>query len=231
VRLASAAAVALLTIVVGGCAETTQEVKTVTVERESARDDPSASRRDDSKPRRRGTSSSNGSKFVDCDSNIQAKAETTTCPFAQNVFWTYWTSAESSRPLDVWSPAVQASFAVTCKRRRGQVVCTTSDDAAVRFPQAAVDVYSRTQADAYASGHDLGPDPYESLPDGGSLPNDGSQTGGKDCQGYDPCIPPGADADCGGGTGNGPRYVEGPVDVDGFDPYGLDRDGNGIACE
>jgi hypothetical protein len=49
--------------------------------------------------------------------------------------------------------------------------------------------------------------------------------------GYSPCIPPGSDVDCAGGTGNGPRYVSGPVYVTGSDSYGLDRDGNGIGCE
>jgi endonuclease YncB( thermonuclease family) len=51
------------------------------------------------------------------------------------------------------------------------------------------------------------------------------------CQGYDPCLPPGSDVDCAGGSGNGPRYVEGPVTVTGSDPYDLDRDGDGTACE
>lgn len=49
--------------------------------------------------------------------------------------------------------------------------------------------------------------------------------------GYDPCIPPGPDVDCAGGSGNGPRFVTGPVSVTGPDIYGLDRDGNGIGCE
>jgi endonuclease YncB( thermonuclease family) len=53
----------------------------------------------------------------------------------------------------------------------------------------------------------------------------------QDCQGYDPCLPPGADVDCAGGSGNGPRYVTGPVYVSGDDPYGLDGDGDGVACE
>ncbi len=52
-----------------------------------------------------------------------------------------------------------------------------------------------------------------------------------DCQGYDPCIAPGPDVDCAGGSGNGPRYVEGPVSVNGSDPYGLDSDGDGLGCE
>jgi hypothetical protein len=51
------------------------------------------------------------------------------------------------------------------------------------------------------------------------------------CQGYDPCLPPGPDVDCAGGSGDGPRYVDGPVYVTGSDPYDLDRDRDGVACE
>ena len=52
-----------------------------------------------------------------------------------------------------------------------------------------------------------------------------------DCTpGYDPCIRPGDDVDC-EGTGDGPRFVRGPVYVEGGDTYGLDADGNGVACE
>jgi hypothetical protein len=54
---------------------------------------------------------------------------------------------------------------------------------------------------------------------------------GSNCTpGYDPCIPPGSDVDCAGGSGNGPRYVQGPVRVTGDDPYRLDSDGDGIGC-
>lgn len=50
--------------------------------------------------------------------------------------------------------------------------------------------------------------------------------------GYSPCIPPGPDVDCAGGSGDGPRYVEGPVTVTGSDPYRLDEGGEpGIGCE
>jgi endonuclease YncB( thermonuclease family) len=52
-----------------------------------------------------------------------------------------------------------------------------------------------------------------------------------DCQGYSPCLPPGPDVDCAGGSGDGPRYVNGPMSVRGSDPYGLDSDGNGVGCE
>jgi len=39
------------------------------------------------------------------------------------------------------------------------------------------------------------------------------------------------DVDCAGGSGNGPYYVEGPVEVVGPDEYGLDADHDGIGCE
>jgi endonuclease YncB( thermonuclease family) len=53
----------------------------------------------------------------------------------------------------------------------------------------------------------------------------------RDCQGYSPCLVPGPDVDCAGGSGNGPRYVRGPIRVYGSDPYDLDRDNDGVACE
>lgn len=45
------------------------------------------------------------------------------------------------------------------------------------------------------------------------------------------CVPIASDVDCAGGSGNGPAYVRGPVRVVGPDVYGLDRDGDGRACE
>lgn len=46
------------------------------------------------------------------------------------------------------------------------------------------------------------------------------------------CLDPSvSDYDCAGGSGNGPGYVRGPIRVVGPDDYGLDRDGDGIACE
>jgi type IV secretory pathway VirB10-like protein len=48
---------------------------------------------------------------------------------------------------------------------------------------------------------------------------------------YSGCVPIASDVDCAGGSGNGPDYVVGPVQVIGSDIYGLDRDGDGIGCE
>ena len=45
------------------------------------------------------------------------------------------------------------------------------------------------------------------------------------------CVPIASDVDCAGGSGNGPAYVAGPVLVVGSDIYGLDRDGDGVACD
>jgi hypothetical protein len=54
----------------------------------------------------------------------------------------------------------------------------------------------------------------------------------RDCHSsYSPCVPIASDVDCAGGTGNGPVYVAGPVQVTGPDVYDLDRDGNGVGCE
>lgn len=48
---------------------------------------------------------------------------------------------------------------------------------------------------------------------------------------YTGCVPIASDVDCGGGSGNGPAYVYGPVQVIGYDIYDLDRDGDGWGCE
>lgn len=45
------------------------------------------------------------------------------------------------------------------------------------------------------------------------------------------CVPVTSDVDCAGGSGDGPAYVRGPVYVIGSDPYGLDRDRDGVGCE
>ena len=59
-----------------------------------------------------------------------------------------------------------------------------------------------------------------------------TQPAANDCDpNYSGCVPIASDVDCAGGSGNGPAYVQGPVQVTGADIYDLDRDGNGIGCE
>jgi resuscitation-promoting factor RpfB len=48
---------------------------------------------------------------------------------------------------------------------------------------------------------------------------------------YSPCVPIAPDVDCAGGSGDGPEYVTGPVNVIGEDIYNLDADGDGVGCE
>jgi hypothetical protein len=233
-------AAVLVGLTATGCGDTTEVVKTGTVERPAA---PDASPEPTRPPSRRSRRSAPTQEevtpaFIHCDPNIQVKEGTTTCGFAQNVFWHYWTSGESGS-LQVWSPATQSTFATTCQNDGEEIVCTTSQDGVVKFPQAAVDLYSQTQADAYAASHDLGPDPYESLPLAGSSPaspdsapsprTDGTRSCDPSYAGE--CLDPDAlDYDCVGGSGNGPQYA-GPVEVVGADPYELDADGDGFACE
>jgi hypothetical protein len=61
----------------------------------------------------------------------------------------------------------------------------------------------------------------------------GSKTsGGGGCSpNYSGCVPIASDVDCAGGSGDGPAYVDGPVDVIGSDIYRLDNDKDGVACD
>ena len=45
------------------------------------------------------------------------------------------------------------------------------------------------------------------------------------------CVPVASDVDCAGGSGDGPEYVQGPVQVVGDDVYDLNRDDDNIACD
>jgi hypothetical protein len=44
-------------------------------------------------------------------------------------------------------------------------------------------------------------------------------------------VPIASDVDCAGGSGDGPAYVSGPVQVFGSDPYDLDDDNDGYGCD
>ncbi len=166
--LLSCAVLAALLGSCGGSGETAQ-VKTVTVETRVAAPPPAPRR-----TRKSRNATPTQSAFVSCDANVEVKAETTSCGFAQNVFWHYWTSGEA-QSLDVYSPATKATLATNCTASGGRVSCATSDGGEVRFPRTALDTYSTAQADNYAATHDLGPDPYESL-DGAGPSTSHSQT-------------------------------------------------------
>jgi hypothetical protein len=48
---------------------------------------------------------------------------------------------------------------------------------------------------------------------------------------YGGCVPVAYDVDCAGGSGDGPKYVQGPVKVIGDDIYDLDYDNDGWGCD
>lgn len=153
----------IASLAAAGCTSEAEGTKTVTVETHVAPETPTPKRRTKRNPfPEQAAPTKPKLEFAYCDANIQVREDTTTCPFAQNTFWTYWTSGGSAS-FEVWSPAAHDTYSTACDSDGGEVTCTTSDGGAVKFSQAAVDRYSQSQADAYESGHDLGPDPYEGL--------------------------------------------------------------------
>jgi hypothetical protein len=99
------------------------------------------------------TPASNG--FTRCDTNITAKTGTTTCPFAQNVFYAYWQDGSAS--IRAYSPATDVTYRLRCAATTGRVICTAGDGAVVRFSAASIHRYTSANARAYADSHDLGP--------------------------------------------------------------------------
>ena len=59
-----------------------------------------------------------GPAYVQCDANIRVRAATTTCSFAQNVFYGYWVAGDS---FSAYSPASPAGLRHVV--RRGQHDC------------------------------------------------------------------------------------------------------------
>ncbi|MFN2490542.1 MAG: thermonuclease family protein [Actinomycetota bacterium] len=68
-------------------------------------------------------------------------------------------------------------------------------------------------------------------PDSDTASGGGGSAGEGCTDGYSPCLPPASDYDCAGGTADGPEYADGPIQVSGSDPYDLDSDDDGVACE
>ena len=167
-----------------------------------------------------------------CDANIRVKATTTTCAFAQNVFYEYWKATQSGQAssIDAYSSASGRTYTLTCARRTS-IVCRADDGSYVTFSGTAIDAYGTDQAAKYAKyacSHHLDPDAC-------SASNPGRQHPGS-ADHCDPnyagaCLDPNSpDYDCAGGSGDGPDYT-GRVNVVGEDHFGLDRDGDGIGCD
>jgi hypothetical protein len=230
---ASAAILALTACALSACGST-QPTKTVTVTTAStpgptATTSAPPARQKRAKTRRKVRAAS---AMRSCDANIAIKRATTSCAFAENVFYGYWNAQDQDDDaFTAYSAVTKQSYPMSCTSGT-TVVCRAGDGAEVRFPMAAIRAYTAENAAHYAATHDTGP---SNPADGGSASpgDDGGSGGGSDCdsnyagQCLDPSSP---DYDCEGGSGDGPDYT-GPVTVAGDDHVGLDRDGDGSACE
>jgi hypothetical protein len=108
--------------------------------------------------------------FTRCDTNITAKTGTTTCPFAQNVFYAYWRASSSS--IRAYSPATGVTYRLRCDAIAGRVICRAGDGAVVKFSAASIDRYTSANARAYAGSHDLGPASTPTMPARQTAPSD-----------------------------------------------------------
>jgi hypothetical protein len=89
-------------------------------------------------------SSSNGS-LTSCDQNISVNS-VTSCPFADNVFKSYWQNYQANGPqasavVSASSPVTNKPYTMTCTSDGNTVTCTGGNDALVTFPISAVQAY------------------------------------------------------------------------------------------
>jgi hypothetical protein len=232
--VATSAAILSLTACALSACGSTQQTKTVTVttatpsEPTATTNAPPAQK----KPAKTRHKVRAASAMRSCDANIAIKRVTTSCAFAENVFYGYWNAQDQGdEAFTAYSSATEQSYPMSCTSGTN-VVCRAGDGAEVRFPMAAIRGYTAENAAHYAATHDTG---ASNPADGRSASpgDDGGSGGASDC---DPnyegqCLDPNSpDYDCQSGSGNGPDYT-GPVTVVGDDHFGLDRDGDGSACE
>jgi hypothetical protein len=94
------------------------------------------------------------SAFSQCDDNVEALKGTTSCAFAENVFYEFYEN--SPEPVfPVYSPSTGATYSMSCTVE-SRVTCTGGNGAEVRFPLSAVQAYTDAAARAYANSHDVG---------------------------------------------------------------------------
>lgn len=126
--------------------------------------------------------------YAACDANITVRAQTTSCPFAENVFYEYWRSGGAGS-ISAYSPTTGSSFTLECTDG-DEIECDTTSGAVIRFAAAAVDSYGPAQADHYARTHDTGgPPPAAST---SAAPAGDAETPAGFCSSHE-CIPSFAD--------------------------------------
>jgi hypothetical protein len=103
----------------------------------------------------------NESPQRNCDTNIVANANTS-CGFAENAFYEYYKAHPANGKgvsITVHSPSTSKDYELGCEISKGLIGCIsspTSKGIYISFPEAAIDEYTETQAEAYASTHDVG---------------------------------------------------------------------------
>lgn len=94
-------------------------------------------------------------QWMSCDANISAQTPGTTCEFASNLFYEYWSGGQVPS-VSAYSPASGTFDAASCIPSGETIRCSSPDGASVRFSQSALDAYSQSQADRYAATHEVG---------------------------------------------------------------------------
>jgi hypothetical protein len=96
-----------------------------------------------------------GGSSTQCDANISVSGSE--CRFAENTFYEYW-SNQGTSTFPVYSPADHTSYTVNCNSSGGEIQCVAANQGAVvTFSAASVAAYTQSEANSYASSHNLGP--------------------------------------------------------------------------
>ena len=177
--LAASAAILVLAACALTACGSTQSTKTVTVTTATT---PGPTATTSAPPAgrsgpRRATRYAPASAMRSCDANIAIKRATTSCAFAENVFYGYWNAQDQGDDaFAAYSAVTKQSYPMSCTSGT-TVVCRAGDGAEVRFPMAAIRAYTAENAAHYAATHDTGP---SNPADGGSAsPGDDGGSGGR----------------------------------------------------
>lgn len=95
--------------------------------------------------------------WKNCDPNIKARVGTTSCAFAENVFYGFWRALEQGDDgFRAYSPVTHRRYAMACVTT-ATVICRAGDGGAARFSRASVDLYTDTQAEAFCRSRAVTP--------------------------------------------------------------------------
>jgi hypothetical protein len=177
--------------------------------------------------------------FVDCDANPEVVFVENLGDAAQDL--TGWTL--QSDPVDDPSQRYDLSTVGSlAPGDRARIFSgggpPSADPETGRFLWAANDKYRDGDPSDFVQLVNAAGVAVSQLDCGGELlsptPAEPQRTPAQDCDPSYPdvCIPVGAgDYDCAGGQGDGPNFIEGPLQVLPPDPHDLDPDGDGVGCE